>query len=251
MAEDLRALLGGERPQSLRSVSLPRGLRVLVLAPHPDDFDAIGIALKYLAKGGHDISLGMVFTGSGVEACYATGMPLSEKAALRTQEQRNSLRFFGLPGQCFTVLHLAMDEEDQPLKNPENCEALASFLEERQADLVFMPHGNDSNAGHRAMFALFGEAARRLSPPPLALLNRDPKTLGMRMDFYMPFGPEEAEWKAALLRCHDSQQQRNLNTRGHGFDARILECNRCIARELSLDAPYAEAFEVDARWTSE
>ena len=114
-----------------------------------------------------------------------------------------------------------------------------------------MPHGNDSNAGHRAMFALFGEAARRLSPPPLALLNRDPKTLGMRMDFYMPFGPEEAEWKAALLRCHDSQQQRNLNTRGHGFDARILECNRCIARELSLDAPYAEAFEVDARWTSE
>jgi hypothetical protein len=67
----------------------------------------------------------------------------------------------------------------------------------------------------------------------------------LRPDIYTAFGEEDAQWKAQLLRFHDSQQQRNLNTRGHGFDQRILDTNRQIARELGLQAPYAEAFEVE------
>ena len=67
----------------------------------------------------------------------------------------------------------------------------------------------------------------------------------MRADFYMPFGPDQANWKAELLRFHDSQHQRNLRTRGHGFDDRILEVNKKIARELSLEEEYAEAFELE------
>jgi len=85
---------------------------------------------------------------------------------------------------------------------------------------------------------------RRAGFPIAALLSRDPKTVSMRIDLYMPFGEREAEWKAELLRFHDSQHQRNLNTRGHGFDERILTTNRHIARELGIDAPYAEAFEL-------
>ena len=81
--------------------------------------------------------------------------------------------------------------------------------------------------------------------PIAALFNRDPKTIGLRTDIYTAFGEEDAQWKAQLLRFHDSQQQRNLNTRGHGFDKRILDTNRQIARELGLQAPYAEAFEVE------
>jgi hypothetical protein len=61
----------------------------------------------------------------------------------------------------------------------------------------------------------------------------------------MPFGQEEADWKAELLRFHDSQHQRNLHTRGHGFDDRILDVNRAIALELSLPCEYAEAFEIE------
>ena len=61
----------------------------------------------------------------------------------------------------------------------------------------------------------------------------------------MPFGQREADWKAELLRYHDSQHQRNLRTRGHGFDERVLAVNRRIARELSLDDEYAEAYEVE------
>jgi hypothetical protein len=49
-----------------------------------------------------------------------------------------------------------------------------------------------------------------------------------------------------MLRFHDTQQQRNLATRGSGFDARILEANRRFARELGLEARYAEVFEVES-----
>ena len=47
-----------------------------------------------------------------------------------------------------------------------------------------------------------------------------------------------------MLRHHRSQQERNLRTRGHGFDARVLEVNREAARELGAALPYAEVFEL-------
>lgn len=78
-----------------------------------------------------------------------------------------------------------------------------------------------------------------------AFLNRDPKTISMRHDVYSVFGEKDAEWKGRLLRFHDSQQQRNLNTRGHGLDERILGVNRKVAQEdLQMDG-YAEAFELE------
>ena len=81
--------------------------------------------------------------------------------------------------------------------------------------------------------------------PIIALYIRDPKTIRLRMDVYTPFGEAEAQWKAGLLRCHESQHRRNLRTRGHGFDDRILNTNRQIALELGVPAPYAEAFEIE------
>ena len=76
----------------------------------------------------------------------------------------------------------------------------------------------------------------------IALLVRDPKTLEMRLDLATAFGPEEATWKAELLRCDRSQHERNLRTRGTGFDERILATNREIGREIGLE--FAEGFEV-------
>jgi len=72
----------------------------------------------------------------------------------------------------------------------------------------------------------------------------DPKTIEMRTDLYMPFDQAEADWKTQLLRFHDSQHQRNIRTRNHGFDDRILDVNRGIARKLLLAHEYAEAFEI-------
>jgi hypothetical protein len=58
---------------------------------------------------------------------------------------------------------------------------------------------------------------------------------------------DAAGWKARLLRFHQSQQQRNLNTRNKGFDDRILGVNSQAAKELGIPAPCAEAFELQ-RW---
>ena len=41
------------------------------------------------------------------------------------------------------------------------------------------------------------------------------------------------------------KQARNLATRGHGFDERVLTLNRRIAEDARLAAPYAEAFELE------
>lgn len=245
MTDHLRPFIGMCEPRAIPDLSLPSSLRLLVLAPHPDDFDAIGVTLRFLTDSGIPVSVGVCRTGSGVDDSYRPGLSLADKADLREREQRDSARFFGLPEQRLTFLSLSMDDEDQPLDNLVHVEALHAFVSAEAPDVVFLPHGNDTNSGHRSMYSLFRRIARSGDRPLVALLNRDPKTISMRIDLYMPFGSHEADWKARLLRFHDSQHQRNLQSRGHGFDERILETNREIALELPLDAEYAEAFEVE------
>lgn len=242
---DLRKLAATGKPRALPELSLLDTLRVLVLAPHPDDFDAIGVTLKFFARNGHVVGAAVARTGSGVEDAYGPALTLEDKAKLREQEQRRSLHFFGLPDNCVSFLTLSNDTDDQAVDSPENASTIESLFRQEAPDIVFLPHGNDTNSAHRAMYSLFIQAAQRTGQPIAACLNRDPKTIGMRTDLYMPFGQEEADWKAALLRFHDTQQQRNLRTRGHGFDVRILDNNRAIARELALAHSYAEAFEVE------
>ncbi|MCF7838262.1 MAG: PIG-L family deacetylase [Candidatus Marinimicrobia bacterium] len=239
------SLIAAEKPCAIPDLALPRTWKILVLAPHPDDFDAIGVTLKHLARNGHAIALGVVRTGSGVEDAYRPGLTLADKADLREQEQRRSLQFFGLPPEALTVLRLTNDADDQPIDCPENGALIAAFVRAQTPEIVCLPHGNDTNNGHRVMYALLKQAARGSGHPLALLLIRDPKTIEMRTDVYMPFDQADAEWKSRLLRCHDSQHHRNLRTRNHGFDDRILTLNREIARGLSLAHEYAEAFELE------
>jgi hypothetical protein len=95
------------------------------------------------------------------------------------------------------------------------------------------------------MHSMFCQVARDFGYPLRALLNRDPKTVRMRGDVFMGFGEETAAWKRELLRFHRSQQHRNLSQRGYGFDERILKVNRQSAETCSVDAPYAEVFELE------
>lgn len=234
-----------DRPRNIRDGCIHRAARLLVVAPHPDDFDAIGVTLKFLSRNGNPLQVIVACTGSGVEARYRPGLMLAAMTELREQEQKNSARFFGLPEADLTFVHLVNDADDQPVNNPANLARLEALVLQRAPDIIFLPHGHDTNNGHQAMYALVRQIALR-SPLGLALLlNRDAKTISMRPDLYLPFDEQEAAWKAELLRFHDSQHQRNLNTRGHGFDERLLALNRQVARELSLREPYAEAFELE------
>jgi hypothetical protein len=64
----------------------------------------------------------------------------------------------------------------------------------------------------------------------------------MNRQIYSVFDSDQAEWKASLLRCHNSQHQRSLNTRGHGFDEHVLAVNRAAGAQIRV--PFAEVFEM-------
>lgn len=242
---NLDLLFSPSGPRPISDLSPPGGLRLLVLAPHPDDFDSIAVTLDSLAGKGHSLEVVVARTGSGVDDSYRPGLTLAQKADVREREQRDSAGFFGLPGERLEFVALENDCEDQMIESRANRAVIAEIVSVRTPDVVFMPHRDDSNSAHRAMYSMFAAIARCSQRRMAALLNRDPKTVAMRMDIYTPFDRDKADWKARLLRFHDSQHRRNLASRGAGFDERILAVNRLTARELALNDEYAEAFEVE------
>lgn len=231
-------------PLQLAQMELPAPLTLVVLAPHPDDFDAIAVTLRYFHQRGDTIHLAVLTTGaSGVEDGYADAYTADDKAALREKEQAASCAFFGLPPERLSFLRLPPDEKGNPRLDEANQLSIRDYLAARQPDLVFMPHGNDSNVTHQRTYALFRAVALAEQWTVWAVLNQDAKTVAMRTDLYTPFGADDATWKAELLRLHASQHQRNLNTRAQGFDERVLAVNRRTGQ--GLNAEYAEAFELE------
>lgn len=217
--------------------------RCLVLAPHPDDFDVVAVTLRWLEDSGAELFLEVLTSGaSGVEDCFAASW--EEKTVAREAEQRESCRLFGLPAERIGFHRLAEDEDGHMIGDDVNETRVHAILDRVGADAVVLPHGNDSNADHRRTYRMFDRWARQQDRPVLALLVRDPKSLGMRLDLINHFGEREADWKGELLRCHASQHERNLRSRGHGLDERLLRVNREIAAESGLDEPFAEGFEL-------
>lgn len=227
----------------LADAAWPAGLRVAVLGPHPDDFDFVAVTLKSLHARGADISVAVLSASAiGVEDSYCAP---AQKAETRRNEQRRSCRLFGLPDDALVFPPAGEDADGEPADSDENRRLVGDWLAAKRPDLVFLPHGNDQKPGHRNVYSLFRAivASRRLSL--IALLARDPKTIRMRVDAFMPYDAATAEWKRRLLLCHDTQHQRNLRTRGHGIDERLLGHDRRNAAELQLAEPFAEVFEVE------
>ena len=215
--------------------------RWLVLAPHPDDFEVVAVTVRMIAQRGGELFLDVLTGGaSGVEDAFAEGWEAKTKA--REEEQRESCRIFGLADDHLHFHRLAEDADGHMRDDVANEARVHQILDRVRPEAVVLPHGRDSNADHRRTFRFFERWRAGAESPPLALLVRDPKTLGMRTDLLTVFGEEEASWKAQLLRCHRSQHERNLRTRSIGFDERILAMNRAIGGECGVS--YAEAFEV-------
>lgn len=237
-------------PLNLARLSLPSPLTLVVLAPHPDDFDAIGVTLRFFHQRGDTIHLAVLTSGaSGVEDGFSGALTTEEKAALREAEQTASCKFFGLPPERLTFLRLPPDEKGNPRMDTKNHACIRDYLLQHRPDLVFMPHWNDSNVTHQRTYALFRAVALAENLQLWAVLNQDAKTVAMRTDLYMPFDNDDAAWKAELLRLHRSQHQRNLNTRGQGFDERVLAVSRSSG--LDLKVAYAEIFELEQFGTTE
>ena len=235
-----------EKPLFMKDLQVPSALKVLVLAPHPDDFDAIAITMRFLRDNGNEIHVAVISSSaSGVEDSFCLKHLGKTKAEIREKEQRDSCRFFGLPDERLEFLRLGEDKNGDPEDSLSNTDIIRKFVGKIRPDIVFMPHYNDSNQGHRRSFAMFEKIAKELASPITAFLNLDPKTIEMKAEVFTVFDTEDAAWKGELLRIHASQHQRNLNTRNCGFDERVLRENRKAAeRFLNRADAYAEAFEV-------
>lgn len=229
-----------------KNFKIKAGTTVVVMAPHPDDFDAIAVTLKRLAGCGAKIMLAVMTGGaSGVEDSFGDFVSDADKIQLREAEQRDSCRLFGLNDEAVSFLHLAEDDSSDLLQTPGNHQVIKAYLNKLKPMMVFMPHGHDTNLTHQVSYALVKSVIGQLPFKVDIMLNRDPKTIALEPDYYSGFDADEADWKGALLRCHKSQHQRNLNTRQHGFDYRILEFNRQTATEFKLPTTYVELFELD------
>lgn len=240
--------------------SVTNSQRALVLAPHPDDFDAIAVTIDVLKERGWTLFLSVLTSGAnGVQDEYPGAGTIEKKTKIREQEQLLSCKQFGLdPASTHSgstsphaiVFHrLASNAEGKLDTGLTNQSEVTSRLLDVKPDLVFMPHGNDSNSTHQRCFKLFEQALGEINVEnplelPVALLNRDEKTIDLRDEIISEFDENRAQWKRQLLRLHDSQQQRNLALRGIGFDDRVLGMNRATAGKLDLNADYAESFEL-------
>jgi LmbE family N-acetylglucosaminyl deacetylase len=233
-------------PKPLETLPLSRSHRILVLAPHPDDFDAIGVSMRYFWKNGNPLHLAVATSGaSGVEDSFCSPPTIEAKGRLREEEQRASCQFFGLPEANLIYLRLEEDEGGHPKENNTNLEVIQKHFLKTHPAIVFTPHGKDSNPGHQRIYGMLRQVAREAGYPLVVFLNRDPKTVQMRGDVYLAYGEETAAWKGELLRFHQSQHQRNLNQRGHGMDERILKVDRESAQLCSVGARYTEVFELE------
>jgi LmbE family N-acetylglucosaminyl deacetylase len=225
------------------SLVLPPARRVAVFAPHPDDFDVIAVTLRRLRDAGADIQLAVMTTGaSGVDNADFPGLDRQARARLRETEQERSCVYFGLPPGTARFLRLDVRPELELIDDDATRAAVRTVLTEWQPELVFLPHPDDPNAAHQRTFAIVSACLREVSASATMLLNRDPKTRAMTPDLHVVFDEAEAGWKRNLLRHHESQQRRNLRTRGRGLDDRILDLNRSAAAETGR-AGYAEVFE--------
>jgi LmbE family N-acetylglucosaminyl deacetylase len=202
--------------------------------------------MRFFQSNGNPLYVSVATPGArGVEDAYCTPPIREIKARLREREQRESCRFFGLPEAHLHFLLLEEDQAGDVLDNAANADRLRQILLGLRPALVFLPHGHDTNKGHQRVYAMFRRVAQTLDFPLVAFLNQDPKTIKMRCDVYLGFDEDMAIWKGKLLRFHRSQQERNLNQRGYGFDERILRMNRESAETGSIGATYAEVFEIE------
>ncbi len=239
-----------QEPVNLKALTWPNAqtnpIIINVVAPHPDDFDAIALTLHYFKQHSYRINLFVLSGGSkGVQDQFLGTDDWEEKARIRELEQLASARLFGLQDNNISFLRLIEAEDGELDDSESNYDKLKQHLVTKAPSIWCLPYGSDTNTAHQRTYSMAKRIAQASSQPVLLLCNKDAKTLNFSTHLYLEFGSEEAEWKAKLLRCHESQQARNLNLRGYGFDERVLRFNQEVAKQLNILQSHAEAFHLE------
>ena len=161
MCQDIMNTLISNNPLPLQTFTFSRALRLLVLAPHPDDFDAIGVTLRFLRENGNPLYVAVATSGAnGVEDTFCSPPTVEVKAKLREQEQRASCQFFGLPEAHLAFLRLEEDEAGHPLENEANTDRVRHHFLSKRPAMVFCNRSGDGPPAN----------VKRISNIPLTLL---------------------------------------------------------------------------------
>lgn len=228
-----------DRLQPPERIELPPGLRMLVIAPHPDDesIGCGGLIGKWTAAG-RDAFIVFLTDGQIGNREIRAMAPGEERhaqeqrlAATRRHEARRATELLG----CRTIDFLAMPDGDLLGSIDETGERLAACLKRYLPDLVVFPHAGDRHPDHVAAGAILIKALE-VAEPAVA-----PSLLG-----YETWAPLKADIvidvstfmnrKCAAIDCHVSQTA-SINYTGA---ARALNRYRAISAMAGCE--YAEAY---------
>lgn len=265
----LTPLVLGAPEAGARLVTPPSSGRVLMLAPHMDDPEAVAITLRRFAEAGCEVRYVIACSShGGVTDSYADGYARKNgldpdsglvrcKCEIRRAEQVESARMAGFVSGPPEFIKVEEDERGNIIATEDNYLTIAGTLESADPDIVLLPHGEDTNTAHIIVHRFFRRAAASLAESRgralLGLYDRDAKTTRITEHLAAPFDIASSRWKTELLKAHRSQQERNLEQRGYGFDERVLRVNRgawdalsqVIGEPWTRAYPFAETFQAE------
>ena len=131
--------------EPLSNIAFPK---LLVLCPHPDDFDVAGVTLRSLSRKGAEIYVAVAPTSSGVlSSFYTEDVSVEVRMATREAEQRESLLFFGLEASQFEFFPYCcdLDGNGELAYSERNRQLVERCVTQQQPDAIFIPHPNDAN----------------------------------------------------------------------------------------------------------
>ncbi len=190
----------------MKRLSKKPKLRVLAVAPHPDDIEiGCGGTLIKLAKAGHEIFLAVMTKGD------AGGSPQS-----RVAEQQAAARFY----RAQKIFWLGFLDTKVPLSK-ESIDALDKVMKEVKADIVFAPHAEDTHQDHRNTASQVLSATRYAKN---VLFYEVPSSVNFQPDVFVDISPVLA-LKYKALKAHKSQVNK-VNV----ADLSIIDCARSMAQ---------------------
>jgi len=200
--------------------------KVLVLAPHTDDGEfGCGGAIVKLIMAESEIHY-VAF--SSCRASVPAGFPDD----VLIQEVKAATKILGIMPQNLHIL-------DYPVRQfvhhrQEILEDMVKYQRELQPDLVFLPSVNDLHQDHHTVAM---EGIRAFKQTTILAYEMPWNNITFSTQGYVKLDQRQMDIKLDALKEYKSQAHRPYSTRE-------LVCGLAKARGVSVNAEYAEAFEV-------
>lgn len=154
-------------------------MRVLVVAPHPDD-DLIGCGgsiTKHL-KQGSEVSVVYVTNGDAENLNYSR----EEFTDLRRRETIEAADAIGLNPENLVFLGETVWEINQDRAR----RSLLRLVRELKPDVCYIPHANDAHVDHRVVHHIAKDAINMASSP-----------------WFKEYGTQEDSWSVSTVLCYE------------------------------------------------